>query len=251
MLSKNQISAVTALSQKKVRNEQRLFVAEGTKIVPELLSSDIVVRELFMTASFADRIELRPGLRQTIVTETELQRISGLSTPNEVLAVCEQPDRNLEKESFSGKLTLVLDDIRDPGNLGTIIRIADWFGISSVICSNDTVDVYNPKVVQSTMGSICRVKVFYTDLSAFLASSTLPVYGTLLEGGNIYAGQLSTEGFIVTGNESHGISPAIQKLLTHRITIPSFSSMKSGGEAESLNAAIATAIVCSEFRRRS
>jgi TrmH family RNA methyltransferase len=188
------------------------------------------------------------------VKPAELERISSLSTPNEVLAVCRIPEYKLDSKALENKLTLVLDDIRDPGNLGTIIRIADWFGIEDIVCSNESADAFNPKVVQSTMGSIARIKVHYTDLTGFLqpdVNNYKPVYGALLEGKNIYSEKLSSSGLIVIGNESKGISEPIQKLVTHKISIPSFSHFKpGGGEAESLNAAVATAVICSEFRRR-
>ena len=172
-----------------------------------------------------------------------------------MLAVCEIPKYELNLESLKGKLTLVLDDIKDPGNLGTIIRIADWFGIENIVCSPETVDVFNPKVVQATMGSISRIMVHYVPLMEFLEVQSLkfkvPVYGALLEGKNIYNEKLSTEGLIVIGNESKGISEKLLPFITEKISIPTFSHYKSnGGEAESLNAAIATSIICSEFRRR-
>jgi TrmH family RNA methyltransferase len=203
-------------------------------------------------------VNISSSIERFEIKATELERISALSTANEVIAVCEIPgyDLNaLNADSLKGKLTLVLDDIKDPGNLGTIIRIADWFGIENIVCSNETVDSFNPKVVQATMGSVSRIKVYYADLEEFLKvqSSKLkvPVYGALLEGKNIYNEKLSSEGFIVIGNESRGISESIQALITDKISIPSFSHYKSnGGEAESLNAAIATSIICSEFRRR-
>lgn len=250
MLSKNQIKAVQALKQKKFREEQGLFIAEGAKIVPELLLSDINVVELYATVDFFKKNKIDRSISCVEVKDSELERISALTTPNEVLAVCRIPDLKLDADKLANKLTLVLDDIRDPGNLGTIIRIADWFGIENIVCSEQTADLYNPKVVQATMGSIARVKVHYTDLKIFLKfnvqGSKMPVFGTLLKGKNIYEEQLSSEGFIVIGNESKGISAEIEKLITTSISIPSFS----GAEAESLNAAVATAIVCSEFRRR-
>jgi RNA methyltransferase, TrmH family len=172
-----------------------------------------------------------------------------------VLAICEIPEYILEVQLLKNKLTLVLDDIKDPGNLGTIIRIADWFGIENILCSNDTADTFNPKVVQATMGSIARVKVHYTALTDFFrienGKLNIKSYGALLEGDNIYTKQLSSEGFIIIGNESKGISEDLLPYITDKVTIPAFSHYRSDtGEAESLNAAIATAIICSEFRRR-
>lgn len=253
MLSKNQIKAVQALKQKKFRDEQGLFIAEGTKIVPELLASAIEVKEVYASVDFFRKNKINKNVLCVEVKAAELERISALTTPNEVLAICSMPEPKLELNSLKEKLSLVLDDIRDPGNLGTIIRIADWFGIENIICSENTADVYNPKVVQATMGSIARVKVHYSDLKYFLGSQVsglrLPVYGTLLRGKNIYKEKLSSEGLIIIGNESKGISAEIEKLITTAISIPSFSNSEPG-EAESLNAAIATAVVCSEFRRR-
>lgn len=254
MLSKSQISFVNSLKQKKFREEHGLFIAEGAKIVPELLGSSLNVKQVYATAEFLSANNVK-GVEVIEVKANELERISALTQPNEVLAVCEIPSFKLKSDGLQGKLTLVLDDIKDPGNLGTIIRIADWFGIENIVCSNETADAYNPKVVQATMGSIARIKVHYTSLSEFISdqvsSSRYKVFGALLEGKNIYTEKLASEGLIVIGNESRGISPEIEKLVTDRISIPSFSHYKSsGGEAESLNAAIATSIICSEFRRR-
>lgn len=255
MLSKNQISFVNSLKQKKFREEHLLFIAEGTKIVPELLASDIVVKQIYASSEFLKKTNIPAGVERFEIKLNELDRISSLSTPNEVLAVCEIPVRSFDGNTFKDKLTLVLDDIKDPGNLGTIIRIADWFGIENIICSNDTADSFNPKVIQATMGSIARINVHYTVLRDFFQKQTTnnkqPVFGALLQGENIYSKQLPTAGFIVIGNESRGISQEIQQLITDKINIPSFSHFKqNSGEAESLNAAIATAIICSEFRRR-
>ncbi len=261
MLSKNQIKFINLLKQKKHRIEHQLFVAEGGKIVSELINSSIVVKQVYSTPDFFQKNNLTISEQKSIecidIKETELERISSLITPNEVLAICEIPSYKLNIDSLKGKLTLVLDDIKDPGNLGTIIRISDWFGIEQIICSNESVDVYNSKVVQATMGSISRIKVHYTDLIEFFTLNTialkLPVYGALLDGKSIYIEQLSANGFVVIGNESRGINDALLSFITDKISIPSFSQYKSGGggEAESLNAAIASSIICSEFRRRS
>ena len=255
MLSKNQIKFVNSLKQKKFREEHQLFIAEGTKIVSELIESEIKIRQLFATPDFFQTHKIDKNVESIEIKANELERISALATPNEVLAVCEIPNCQLNIQLFKNKLTLVLDTVQDPGNLGTIIRIADWFGIENIICSNDTVDVFNPKVVQATMGSIARIKIYYTDLSDFLKSQVvdvkLPVYGALIEGESIYAKELTSTGFIVIGNESKGISDKLLPFITDKINIPIFSHFKSGrGEVESLNAAIATSIICSEFRRR-
>lgn len=254
MLSKNQIKFVNSLKQKKYREEHNLFIAEGAKIVPELLNSKIKVKQVFATSDFFRKHKINDQTERFEIKETELERISALMTPNEALALCEIPLFELDAASLADKLTLVLDEIKDPGNLGTIIRIADWYGIENIICSTASADVFNPKVVQATMGSIARIKVHYTDLADFFKIKApglkLPVFGALLEGENIYTKQLSSKGFIVIGNESKGISAEVQEFITDKISIPSFSHFNSSnGEAESLNAAIASAVICSEFRR--
>jgi RNA methyltransferase, TrmH family len=258
MLSKSQISFINSLKQKKYREENQLFIAEGAKIVPELLNSSIIVKQVYATSEFLRNNVIPSAVERFEIKENELERISSLTKANEVLAVCETPNYVLDN-ALTGNLTLVLDDIKDPGNLGTIIRIADWFGIENIVCSSETVDAFNSKVVQATMGSIARIKIHYTSLTEFIpqvvtlsgVEGKVPVYGALLEGKNIYSEKLSSEGLIVIGNESRGISEEVQKLITDKISIPSFSHYKSGGgEAESLNAAIATSIICSEFRRR-
>lgn len=256
MLSKNQAGFVNSLKQKKFREEHQLFIAEGVKIVPELFSSSVKVKQVFATPEFFKKHVPPADAVCHELKEQELERISALTSPNEVLALCEIPEREIGKAAFKDQLTLVLDEIKDPGNMGTIIRIADWFGIENVVCSENSVDVYNPKVVQATMGSIARIKVYYTDLHAFLQQqkkeNQLNVFGALLEGENIYTKQLPAKGLIVIGNESKGISEGLREMITDKISIPSFSHIKKGadGEAESLNAAIATAIICSEFRRK-
>ena len=255
MLSKNQIKFLTALKQKKYREEHHLFVAEGNKIVPELLDSSIHVKEVYAVSSALDKLKKKDHTEYIEVKPAELERISSLSTPNEMLAVCETPRYALASAMLKNKLTLVLDTIKDPGNLGTIIRIADWFGIEGIVCSSQSVEAFNPKVVQATMGAIARVKLHYTDLTAFFTMNQqdlkLPVYGALLEGEPVYTQALPAAAFILIGNESKGISAEIIPFVTTKITIPSFSHFKSvQGETESLNAAIATAVICSEFRRK-
>lgn len=255
MLSKNQIKYVNSLKQKKFREEHNLFIAEGSKIVPELLVSEIKVKQVYATSEFFRLHKIDSTVERFEIKENELERISAMMTSNEVLAVCETPRYKLEVNSLKDKLTLVLDDIKDPGNLGTIIRIADWFGIEHIICSHDTVDAFNPKVVQATMGSIARIKIYYTDLSDFFESQgsnlKFQIFGALLEGESIYSKKLPSSGVIIIGNESKGISGKLLPFITDKISIPSFSHYKvASGEAESLNAAIATSIICSEFRRR-
>lgn len=236
MISKNQLKAVRQLEMKKYRTREGLFVAEGPKVVGDLLRCGFRPAMLFATAEWN-------GDDAQLVTEDELRKLSFLQHPQQVLAVFPIPDAQPAAQKL--QLALVLDGVQDPGNLGTIIRIADWFGISTIFCSEDTADVWNPKVVQATMGSIARVQIVYCDLQQLLKDTTLPVYGTLLDGNNIYEQELKPEGYIVMGNEGNGISAPIRQLVTHRLLIPSF---RPG--AESLNVAIATAITCSEFRRR-
>ncbi len=255
MISKNQVKLISSLHQKKFRKEHGLFIAEGEKICRDLVESDWTIRSVFMTEEFREQ-KFSGWTKKVcveIVTEKELEKISALTTPQQILVVGEVPDRKFSSVYLLGNLTLMLDDIKDPGNLGTIIRIADWFGIGTVICSETCADVFNPKTVQATMGSLFRVKVFYQPLLQTLekaAEKNIPVYGTLLNGENIYNTKLSTEGIILIGSESHGINESIIPFITTKISIPSFSG-SSSNQADSLNAAMATAIVCSEFRRRS
>ena len=242
MISKNQIKFVKQLEQKKYRQRERLFVAEGPKVVGDLLAAGFNPVMLFATDEWKPTTSPSGETDYFLITPDELRKLSFLQHPQQVLAVfpIKTPSEAIEPTA----LILALDGVQDPGNLGTIIRIADWFGIDTIVCSNDTADCWNPKVVQATMGSIARVNICYTDLHHFLAASKLPVCGTLLDGDDIYQQQLPTQAIIVMGNEGNGISPDIRQLLTHKLLIPQF---RPG--AESLNVAIATAIVCSEFRR--
>jgi TrmH family RNA methyltransferase len=254
MLSKNQIKFLNSLKQKKFREEHNLFIAEGNKIIPELLVSAIKVKQIYSISAAIEKLTIPDQVECIEIKPAELDRISSLTTPNEMIAVCEIPAYSMNIHELKNKLTLVLDTIKDPGNLGTIIRVADWFGIETIICSNESADVFNSKVVQATMGSIARIKIHYTGLHEFLLLNQqelkLPVFGALLEGENIYSKQLPDAAFILIGNESKGISIPLIPHITHKITIPSFSHFKSmQGETESLNAAIATSIICSEFRR--
>ena len=238
MLSKNQIKLIKSLETKKNRKREGLFVAEGPKVVGDLLRAGYRARLVFSTTE-------RPNAIQ--ITDDELRKLSFLQHPQEVLAVFEIP-QSQQLTANSQKLSIALDGIQDPGNLGTIIRIADWFGITTIYCSEDTADCYNPKVVQATMGSLAHINIVYTDLEALLRQYDGPIYGTLLDGQNIYQQELSSEGIIVMGNEGNGISPAIRQLVTHKLLIPNYNP--SSETAESLNVDIATAITCAEFRRR-
>ena len=240
MLSKNQIKYITQLKQKKYRNQHNVFVAEGIKVVYELLESPLELVHLYSTEEWQIPF---PEALFTIITEAELKKISSLTTPNQCLALFKIKEPELPK--IHG-LKLALDDVRDPGNLGTIIRLCDWFGIEDLICSKETVDVYNSKVVQATMGSLTRVNVFYTDLSDYLKGYEQAVFGTFMDGENIYKQALPTEGIIVMGNEANGISKEIEDLVTRKISIPRFGNLQ---QTESLNVATAAAIVLSEFKR--
>jgi len=240
MLSKNQIKLINSLKKKKFRSQNRLFIAEGVKVVEELLNSQFILHSLYGRDTYSNRFFLED---LQIISEKELKSISEFTNPNQVLAVFEIPEK--EKIKNTG-LTLVLDEINDPGNLGTIIRLCDWFGVDQLVCSLNTVDCYNPKVVQASMGSLSRLSIIYTDLVDFLEKENRSVYGALLEGENIYKTTLSNDAVLVMGNESNGISNEIQKLISKPITIPQFGKVQ---KTESLNVATATAVLLSEFRR--
>jgi TrmH family RNA methyltransferase len=241
MISKNQIKHIRQLELKKYRQRESVFVAEGPKVVGDLLQCGFQPKVIYATDNWQSDYK-----NVNRITEDELRIISFLQHPQQVLAVFPIPQSaEVNPSRIPPSLYLVLDGVQDPGNLGTIIRIADWFGISTIFCSQDTADAWNPKVVQATMGSIARVKVVYTDIALLLENSSMPVYGTLLDGKDIYKEQLSNHGFIVMGNEGNGISSEIRRFITKGLLIPAF---REG--AESLNVAIATAITCSEFRRR-
>ena len=246
MLSKAKIKLIKSLELKKFRDETKLFVAEGPKVVDELLkvaSAEMIVATQEWASSHDVETEIE------IVDEEQLRKLSFQKHPQQVLAVF--PQLPATEEFPTDELCLALDGIQDPGNLGTIIRIADWFGIAHIFCSKDCVDVFNPKTVQATMGSLARVNVSYTDLLTLTDSlpSDFPVYATLLDGDNIYDQPLSENGLIVMGNEGKGISMALRNKINRRLLIPSYPT--DSPTAESLNVAIATAIVCAEFRRRS
>ena len=247
MLSKNQLKLVRSLELKKNRKRENLFVAEGPKVVGDLLKAGFKPHTIFSTSERADT---------QLVTEEELRRMSFLQHPQEMIGVFNIPQETYDfllpdapqTHQSPGSLSLALDGVQDPGNVGTIIRIADWFGIDTIYCSLDTADVFNPKVVQATMGSLAHVHIYYCDLLSLLRHANCPVYGTLLDGEDIYQQPLSKQGIIVMGNEGNGISPAVRECITHRLLIPNFHP--NSETAESLNVAIATAITCSEFRRR-
>jgi len=253
VITKNEIKFVRSLQRKRERDEHNCFVAEGEKIVAELLNSEFIIKSIYTTKSWKENNRLNNlNIPVKEIKIKELNAISSLKTPNKVIAIVEKQNDNFNINNLTGELTLILDRIQDPGNLGTIIRIADWFGIKSIICSPDSVDVYNSKVIQASMGSVFRVDVFYKDLKVFLknikSEGKLLVYGTLLNGENIYSKSLKNEGIIIIGNESEGISKEILPFIDEQLLIPSFSTNKN--QIESLNVAVATAIICSEFRRK-
>lgn len=253
MLSKNKIKQIQSLNRKKERDENGLFLVEGNKLVVEALLSNYYIETLICTPQFLEEYrQVSQKVKEVIETDEEsIQRASLLKTPQDVIAIVHKPQTTKYAINAESKLYLALDFIQDPGNMGTIIRIADWFGIDTIICSENTVDAFNPKVVQATMGAIFRVKCLYTNLNEFLLNiqgESIPIYGTFMNGKNIYAERLTKNGIIVMGNEGNGISKPISHFITHKITIPTFSVQEN--KSESLNVAIATSICCSEFRRR-
>ena len=240
MLSKNQIKLITSLQQKKYRSKYDLFVVEGVKGVNEFLKSEFELEIIFCTDTFSHDLS---SDKVQLVTDNELKKISNLKNPNQVLALFFIPEVEILDLN---KSTLVLDGINDPGNLGTIIRLCDWFGVEQLLCSPTTVDCYNSKVVQSTMGSLKRVLIQYSELKPFLNASSLPTYAAIMEGKNVYEKQIEKDAIIVMGNEANGISQEILDMITDSVTIPRFGKSQ---ETESLNVATATAILLSEFRR--
>jgi len=238
-LSKNQLKLITSLQQKKYRTKNNLFIVEGTKVVNEFLNSNFELEQLFCVDDFGYKnIE-----KLAQISEVELRKISNLKTPNNVLALFKIPSE--EKVKKEG-LILVLDEINDPGNLGTIIRLCDWFGVDQLICSKNTVDCYNSKVVQASMGSLTRTSIVYTNLGVYLEQVKLPKYASLMDGENVYKNKLPKNAVLVMGNEANGISDKILELVTNSVSIPRFGSLQ---KTESLNVATATAILLSEFKR--
>lgn len=247
MLSKAKIKHIRSLELKKFRNEHKLFVAEGNKLVADMLpffNCELLIAKPSWMATQGDLI-----VKELLVADDgDIEKASFLKSPQDVIAVFHQPLYNLEEVNPNTNLVLVLDGIQDPGNLGTIIRLADWFGIEHIVCSYDTADAFSPKTVQATMGALARIKVHYTDLTAFLKQQKASIYGTYLDGENLYSKELNGNGIIIMGSEGNGIRPEITPFVTEKVFIPNFPAEKA--TSESLNVAIATAIVCSEFRRR-
>ncbi|NLT02843.1 MAG: RNA methyltransferase [Bacteroidales bacterium] len=247
MISKATVKWIRSLENKKGRETTGQFLAEGHKVVSDLLP---LLECQLLVATNAWLQTYKPRIKGEIIEtdQATLDRISLLKNPQQVLAVFKQPNSLVSPEDVQGQLCLALDTIQDPGNLGTILRIADWFGIHYLICSPDTVDAYNPKVVQATMGAIGRVNVVYTPLETFLPATGLPIFGTFLEGTPIHQADLPAAGIVVLGNEGNGISKPIADLVQGKLYIPDYPAGQTG--SESLNVAVATAIVCHEFRRR-
>jgi TrmH family RNA methyltransferase len=255
MISKNRIKFIMSLQKKKVRDEECLYVIEGDKLVREFIGAGIPLRALIAKPEFINAIPA--GLLATVkeiedVSYNELKKISTLKTPHNALALVPMPERKLEEVDVVSQLCVALDFVQDPGNLGTIIRAAGWFGIRNIICSHDCVDVYNPKVIQASMGALLHVNVYYSDLEKlfiFAAENNTPIFGTMLDGESIYSHRLDNKGIILLGNESRGISEKLMPYITERIMIPRFSIAKFG--IDSLNVGMAASVVFSEFRRKS
>lgn len=249
MISKNKIKYIRSLELKKNRKQENMFVAEGHKLVGDLLNI-FPCKFIAATQEWWDENLNILADEKTVVSEDELAKTSFLKHPQSVLAVFEQCNEAFDLSILKTSLCLALDDIQDPGNLGTIIRLADWFGIEHIFCSIGTVDVYNPKTIQATMGAIARVKLHYCSLSELISQATdIPIYGTFLDGKNMYNEQLSTNGLIVMGNEGNGISKEIEQLINRKLYIPNYPQDRK--TSESLNVAMATSIICAEFRRQS
>lgn len=238
MITKADIKYIKSLQNKKERVFSKKFIIEGEKIVNEaLIYSPTIIHHLYATSNFIEQTSIPDFVSVTQITIQELDQISTLTTPNKAVAICNQQ----QSEQLNSNLLLALDHIQDPGNLGTIIRLADWFGISEIICSENTVDCYNPKVIQSTMGAIFRVNVSYQNLVDYLEKTSLPIYGALLNGENVFTTQFNEKGIILLGNEGNGISEILKQFITNKITIPKF------GEAESLNVAMAASIIVGSY----
>jgi TrmH family RNA methyltransferase len=254
MLSKNKVKYVRSLEMKKFRKADNVFVAEGHKLVGDLLdvfSCTYLAATAEWLALHASWLQQQSGVEINEVTDDELKRLSFQETPQQVLVVFKQPTYDVDvNEVAKRELCLVLDDVQNPGNLGTIVRLADWFGIEHIFCSRGCADIYNPKTVQATMGAMARVQVHYVDLLEVLSSldQNTPVYGTFLDGENLYNKELENRGVIVMGNEGKGVSREVEMFVTERLYIPNYPVGRE--TSESLNVAIATAIVCAEFRRR-
>lgn len=253
MITAVQIKQTRSLAQKKFRIELGLFIVEGDKAVSELLlHKSWKIDHIYALESWLNQNAVPDNIPSDVVSEKELSRISSLTTPNNVLAIVKIPKWDIRKLNPTQDITLMLDSIQDPGNLGTIIRTADWFGIDNIICSENTVEVFNPKVIQASMGSFMRVKVFYTSLKNYLENlpKELPVMGAMLDGEeDLYKAEIPAKGILITGNESQGISSELMKMITRKIRIPLFQKEGKTQLPESLNAGVATGIILSHLRK--
>lgn len=237
MLTNNDSKLINSLVKKKFRQKYNKFIVEGVKIIDELLRNGYGIEKIYTTELFSTDSDVD----QILISENELKKISQLVQPNTALALCEMPQ---QKELNLNGLVIALDDIRDPGNLGTIIRLADWFGVEQIICSHETVDMYNPKVIQSTMASFTRVQVNYVDLKEVFSNYKNPVLGTFMDGENVYKSELPKDAILLMGNEANGISQELIPFISDKITIPRFGKLQ---QTESLNVAMATGILLSEY----
>lgn len=239
MLNKRTIQFLKSLKDKSIRNSEGYFLAEGSKTVAEILASNLQIEAIFATSDWCNIFpKYKNNTKLFLCTQKEIEQISSLKSTRDVVIQVKIPHKKLITSNLNENLTLVLDEIQDPGNLGTMIRIADWYGIKNIICSLNSVDCYNNKCIQATMGSIARVEVFYCDLIPFLENNTLPVYGAFMDGENITTTKIEKNALVIIGNEGKGINPNLHQFITKKISIKRF------GQAESLNAAIATAIIC-------
>jgi TrmH family RNA methyltransferase len=245
MLSKSQIGFIKSLHQKKYRKEHGIFIIEGIKSIVEFIPSDYEIHSVYFLPQYQPLLPKLPAnIKLFEVTSAELEKISTLQAPQGILALVNIPQTTaIDLNTLRNKFSLVLDGVQDPGNLGTIIRTADWFGIEHVICSSNTVEVYNPKTVQATMGSLCRVKVSYQDLPDLIKEAGIPVFGAMLNGSSLYETQWGNEGLVILGNEGQGVSPEIVDLISRPVTIPRV------GHGESLNVAVSAAIFCADISR--
>ena len=253
MVSKNTIKLIKSLALKKIRTKEKLFLVEGDKNVSEVLSSNFKIEKLLATSSFLANNILWKNRVKLIeeVSQQDIIQASLLKSPQNSIAICTVPEVKELPEIFNSDLSIYLDDIQDPGNLGTIMRICDWFGINQLFCSPKTADLYNPKVIQASMGSFCRVEVWhipFEPIAQIAKNLGIPVIGTFLDGENIYVQNLPKKALLVMGNEGNGISSEIEKLIEHKIKIPEFNQNQIS--AESLNVSVATAIICAEFKRQ-
>ncbi|CAM4297085.1 RNA methyltransferase, TrmH family [Pedobacter westerhofensis] len=245
MLSKSQIGFIKSLHQKKYRKEHGIFIIEGIKSIAEFIPADYQIHSVYFLPQYQSLLPKLPAnIKLFEVTSAELEKISTLQAPQGILALVNIPETSaIDQNTLRNNFSLVLDGVQDPGNLGTIIRTADWFGVKHVICSSNTVEVYNPKTVQATMGSLCRVKVSYHELPELLQGIDIPVFGAMLNGSSLYETKWGSEGLVVLGNEGQGVTPEIVNLISHPVTIPRV------GQAESLNVAVSAAIFCADISR--